>query len=286
MRLLAPFAFRMRACRASILAMAFFAFGVFAGVPAFADDDPFQMEPSSWMSFDRYKEKPSTWIAPDDLAQAARVPVVAPPPVMPASLPVITQPSRAIVAPVMPGLNKDFDVRVNSTEDDKWVPRPALTNMETTPDIDLQSKGWQDAAKAARKNQDKKQILETDADHPSLDIRMSFLPSLVAQVHKPASAAVKKAEAAPPKISLPAPPPPPVSAADAAACAALDAYKKRQLEAIEGDRKTLAALQNAISSLGLGKQLDFMVGAAGNLNLQAPAPPGAATVTAPTSAKN
>ena len=36
---------------------------------------------------------------------------------------------------------------------------------------------------------------------------------------------------------------------------ALDAYKKRQLAAIESDRQTLSALQGAIAQLGLQKQL-------------------------------
>ena len=68
------------------------------------------------------------------------------------------------------------------------------------------------------------------------------------------------------------PPAPAVSTADAAACAALDAYKKRQLEAIESDRQTLTALQNAIAQLGLQKQLDFLPGVSGSLNAQAAGP--------------
>jgi hypothetical protein len=59
------------------------------------------------------------------------------------------------------------------------------------------------------------------------------------------------------------------SPADLAACAAIDAYKKRQLDAIEGDRRTLDALQTAIKQLGLEKQLSFMTGAQGSVGSQA-----------------
>ena len=45
---------------------------------------------------------------------------------------------------------------------------------------------------------------------------------------------------------------------EAGACAALDAYKKRQLDAIQRDKETLEALQEAIRSLGLSRQMSFM----------------------------
>jgi hypothetical protein len=81
-------------------------------------------------------------------------------------------------------------------------------------------------------------------------------------------------------VAAAAPPPKPkLSAADAAACAALDAYKKRQLAAIESDRQTLSALQNAIAQLGLNKQLDFMIGAGGSLGKQATSATNADTQT-------
>ena len=57
--------------------------------------------------------------------------------------------------------------------------------------------------------------------------------------------------------------------ATAAACDALTAHKKRQLAAIESDRKTLAALQAAIAELGLGAKLDFMTDANSTLNTSA-----------------
>ena len=90
-----------------------------------------------------------------------------------------------------------------------------------------------------------------------------------------------KIELAQKKPESPAPPPvPAMSKSDDAVCAAIDAYKKRQLAAIESDRKTLAALQSAISQLGLNKQLDFMVDATGNLNI----PVGGASHITPASA--
>ena len=60
---------------------------LFLVTPALADESPFDLEPSSWMSFNRYKEKPSSWMAPDVRAQVAAQPVVVPPPTLPASLP-------------------------------------------------------------------------------------------------------------------------------------------------------------------------------------------------------
>jgi hypothetical protein len=52
---------------------------------------------------------------------------------------------------------------------------------------------------------------------------------------------------------------------EAAACAAIDAYKKQQLQAIQSDRQTLKALQDAIKQLGLQKELNFMAGAQGGV---------------------
>jgi len=48
-------------------------------------------------------------------------------------------------------------------------------------------------------------------------------------------------------------------------CAAVTAYKKQQLAAIESDRQTLNALQAAIADLGLDKKIDFTHGASGSL---------------------
>ena len=273
MRLWAPILFcnsRRRIWLALAIACAILA----TGVPALAEDDPFQMESSSWMSFDRYKEKPANWIAPDDRAQAALQPVVVPPPVTPADMPVITAPTRPIEAPALPGLNKEFDVRVNSTEDDHWKPEATVTHLDTQPEIDLQG-SWQDAAKAARANKDKKQILENENSKTAYDVRLSYLPSRITPIPKMAKAEAKKPELLQTKIpeatvvaAAPKPKEPEKPKVDPAACAAIEAYKHRQLQAIESDRKTLKALQDAISQLGLGKQLDFMTGAGGSLGIQ------------------
>jgi len=271
MRLWAPFLFRN--ARRRIWPPLAVALAILAlNAPAFAEDDPFQMESSSWMSFDRYKEKPANWIAPDDRAQAALQPVIVPPPITPADMPVITAPIRPVETPPLPGLNKDFDVRVNSTEDDHWKPEATVTHLDTQPEIDLQGK-WQDAAKTARMNKDKTQILENEDGKTAYDVRLSYLPGRITPIPKMAKAEAKKPEL--PQTKMPEAT---VAAAkpkelekpkiDQAACAALEAYKQRQLQAIESDRKTLKALQDAISQLGLGKQLDFMNGAGGSLGIQ------------------
>jgi hypothetical protein len=65
------------------------------------------------------------------------------------------------------------------------------------------------------------------------------------------------------------PPPPTEDESDKAARAAIEAYKKQQMQALESDRRTLEALQSAIAKLGLQKQLNFMSGTTGSLDIQA-----------------
>jgi hypothetical protein len=244
--------------------------------PALAEDEPFQMENSSWMSFDRYKEKPANWIAPDERTQAAQQPVIVPPPLTPADMPVITSPTRALSAPVLPGVNKDFEVKVDTTEDQHWRPAPVISHMDSAPEMDVQGE-WQDAAKTARQKRDKNQMLEGEDGKATYDVRLSYLPARSMPIPKPAKQIAKKTPELPqtkiPDTATAAaaqkPKEPEKPKVDAAACAAIEAYKQHQLQAIESDRQTLKALQNAISQLGLNKQLDFMNGATGSLSIQA-----------------
>jgi len=238
-------------------------------IPALADD-PFDMEPSSWVSFDRYREKPTNWIPPEVRAQAAAEPVVIAPPTLPANMPAIGEPNRTISTPPLPGINADLGIHVSSTADDNNLPVVLDAN---TADLTIPKSSWKDAVQFAH---NKKALTSEDSDSGLLDVRFTYLPTMIPHAVKPKNPAfesmVKKTEVAAVKPPVPvtvATPP----AADPAICAAIDAYKKRQLAAIESDRQTLSALQTAIAQLGLQKKLDFMVGASGNLKMQdAPAP--------------
>lgn len=218
-------------------------------------DDPFDFTSGDWMSFNRYKEDPQAWKKEQE--EKAAAPLA--PPVVLAPQPVIP-PIRPVVAPVMPGLNSGFDVKVDSTADDT-TSAAHLTHLEDNPDLQLPPTSWQNAKQAAKNGlQTRKEGEETP-----LDVRLTYLPQQPAAKH-PKKA--KKEEAPVKAAQAPAPP-----AADAVDRAAVDAYKKRQLEAIESDRQTLKALQDAIAQLGLQKELNFMTGASGSVNnTSAPAP--------------
>jgi hypothetical protein len=236
--------------------------------------DPFEADSGSWKSFDRYKEEEKERIFStmtgniDADAKAAKAgdkdktdseeratlsPLLAPEAkadqVTPPALkePVMAQPDRPIDPPLMPGINKGFDVRVGTTEDDV-KPGARLADIDTTPTLQLPKQNWLDAAQAAKEQASGKGDFQQNVP---FDVRMSFLPGLSAP-HKHASPHAPVVASAPPIVE------PPKSAADAAACAAIDAYKKKQLAAIQSDRATLTALQTAISQLGLQKELGFI----------------------------
>lgn len=284
MRLLAPVSFFARQhLRLSITLGFALTLLSFSG-PALADDDPFDLESSSWMSFERYKEKPSTWMAPEVRNEAAQQPIVATAPTLPPDMPQITPPAHEVVPPVMPGLNKGFDVQVNSTADDDKMPDFSPTKPDTPPGVQIESKNWKDAVETARHKD-----MAGEDDRVSHGVRFSYLPNLptapkpkVAAVKAPAKK-IETAQAKPaPAPAVVAPPP----TVDPAVCAALDAYKKRQLAAIESDRRTLTALQNAIAQLGLQKQLDFLPGVGGTLTTQTAGGPNVDMTASTPSGKN
>ncbi|HEU0117557.1 MAG TPA: hypothetical protein VFR09_02885 [Alphaproteobacteria bacterium] len=242
-------------------------------LPARADDDPFSMDSVQWMSFDRYKDsikhggsyepvpvvKPETPYANTDADDAHYLDGSTD---KKTSTPAIASPMRPVNPPVMPGMNKGFDVQVGTTEDDR-PPVAQIAHIDTDPTVQMQ-KNWETTKEAMRRLASKK-----GSDDP-LDVRMSFLPSTsikpIPDPATPHSTENKNVNAA---MSVAAVKKQDPNAADYAKWSAeLDAYKKRQLAAIQSDRETLAALQAAISQLGLQKQLDFMPGS-GNLSQQA-----------------
>ena len=150
-------------------------------IPARADDiDPFQTDTGQWMSFQRYKDSvkrglivppenpvvPETTLAPqvnetNPIAAPATNAEVA-------GASSIAAPTRPLMLPVMPGMNKGFNVQIDTTMDDK---KAEVINLDSSPTLHLQSQNWENAQDAARaKNKD-------DGEHSPLNIRMSFLPS-------------------------------------------------------------------------------------------------------------
>jgi len=261
--------------------------------PAYADDDPFQMDTSHWMSFDHYKDASKrghieTPPPPaDDSATAPPDPSATPAPVQTSSAtPAVAAPTRPIDLPIMPGMDKGMGLQVNSTEDDK--PRQSSTPVISTdapPDIHLPVQGWQDPVAIQRAHKRVTADGEDDGTNTQLDVRMTYLPDAkIEPVASPEHASVqsltnaiatrrkqqaKKAEDA-------------RTPSEKAACEAIDAYKKQQLDAIQSDRQTLKALQDAISSLGLQKQLDFITGNGSALNTPASQSPATIDAPAPT----
>jgi hypothetical protein len=196
-------------------------------------------------------------------------------------------PTRPIDVPTMPGVNKGYGTQADSTADNTTSPAQIMIRDDGTTDIHLQLQNWQDAAEIARQHADEKNGVNADSEHMPLNVRMSFLPN--AKV-TPAPGPERKPR--PRLTAAPPPKPAPDEQKSPAECAAIDAYKKKQLEAIQSDRQTLQALQSAIIELGLQKELNFMAGAAQSptlnpaLGAQGKAAPsvGAATAGAGTAA--
>jgi hypothetical protein len=258
--------------------------------------DPFDIDSGHWMSFEHYSDniKHNRPVGTESLGEA---PVKIEPPELgtpqaaeaqkPAgsaasattlagdtasSEPAVAAPLRPLDLPIMPGINKGYGLQVNSTLDQNVPTAPAqiVTTNADAPDMRLQDQNWQNAADVARKNAKENSNDENSDQRLPLDVRMTFLPD---PKIIPATQAQHKPR---PQITeLPSTPKPaPVNAqaqqAVAACTAALDAYKKKEIEAIQSDRKTLQALQTAIADLGLQKELNFIAGAQQSPTLTAP----------------
>jgi hypothetical protein len=181
--------------------------------------------------------------------------------------PAIAAPERPLDPPLMPSLNKGYTVKVTSTEDETPPPSAPVISASAPTDIHLTEKNWQLPQAAVRYQTNAEGDEEPAAP---LAVRMTFLPSnKVTPEPTPeytsAQQAVRQALAqgiVTPKRTEKTP-------TELATCAAIDAYKKQQLDAIQSDRQTLKSLQDAISSLGLQKQLGFMTGTDSALNTSA-----------------
>lgn len=235
--------------------------------------DPFQIENGHWMSFERYSdnikrnrpvgaetpvaiEAPTLAVAGDEKPMEPAADSAGQPGLAEESMPAVAAPQRPLNLPTLPGVNKGFNLQVESTAENKTAAPPAqiVQTSDGASDLQLQARNWQEATEIARARSDRASAVR-DPEHSPLDVRMSFLPN-------PKVVPVGPDEKKPRThyLAMPATQKPPEEAKTAAECAAVDTYKKKQLEAIQSDRETLQALQSAIADLGLQKQLSFMTG--------------------------
>jgi len=262
----------------------------FATVARADSPGPFDVDPSHWVPYNLYKEgatdglpKPAapkidlpdasaavpgastTSTSPDSSAAPAAATTAS-------AAPAIAAPTRPIDIPVMPGMNKGYSISVQSTADNDRLPVAQISNMDApdkAPDIHLKEQNWQKAAEVARIP------ASTDGDDDDekkpIDIRLSFLPnsSIVPAPSDTKPQTHGRRQPGVPKVADSTPEAPKKSPQELAACAAMDAYKKHQLQAIQSDRQTLKDLQAAIAQLGLQKQLSFMSNAEGSLSASA-----------------
>ena len=229
------------------------------------DEDPFQMNTQRWMSFEHYK----------DVTKRGTVPIITPaatPEENPAAdstdkplgqalaTPIVAAPKRPLDLPVMPGLNKGFSVRIDSTADD-FAAAPVTDAAAAPTTLTLPEQNWHNPPKKrAGDNVD-----SDDKEKMAIAVRMSFLPNnKITPIPSPDRESVQ-ARARLALLNQPVKPRE-LQSSNTASCAAVDAFKKQHLQAIQGDRQTLKALQDAITALGLQKQLGFMTGKDSTLN--------------------
>jgi len=266
--------------------------------------NPFDTSGSSWMSLEHYTDKttrfPETEEAPEETentgieetppeetAKTATAPQEPPP-----EEPKIAQPTRPINLPIMPGVNQGYGISVTSTqeedllEEEKMAQPTRPLNLPVMPGVnqsretatantaaedeqttEIDDKEWKNAQtaakKASRKTVEEKQM--------PINVRLATMPDnkTKAMPGAPIIRPHKKAEEKTAEKQAPKPKTPQAEKKNPEACAALTAYRKKQLEAIESDRKTLSALQAAIAELGLNKELDFLTGASKQLSTPA-----------------
>lgn len=164
-------------------------------------------------------------------------------------------------APLFPSLNKGYDVIVDTTGDREEDPKASASLSDILVEDGFSENKWktvsaQDDFAALRKS------VEDEDDIRPLRVRKTYLP-LLGIVPTPTPdgpsfktaghdyfrkirADLRKQELANKKNE------------ESFAQAALDAYKKQQLDALQSDKETLKALQAAIKALGLTNQLNFI----------------------------
>jgi len=183
-------------------------------------DDPFNSKKKSWLSLGGYEKKQIADVIAKERQKE------------------IDKRVKAMSAPLMPSMKvpdvEDVEAIVFSTEEDKkWTNIDSIEN-----EIELEKKA---------KN------LKLHFDSGNFKIRFVTLPDpKIKSIYAKKSIKLKKKVVSIKKKKEVD------KEKNKEACEAISSYRKRQLKAMESDRKTLSALHNALIELGLTKKLNFM----------------------------
>ncbi len=256
--------------------------GLYA-LPAWADElsNPFDLDNAHWMSFERHldnrqkmpeedkeftKDQSATPEAP---AQSEQKDIAVKPTTNEA--PKLAAPAKPIILPVMPGLNKGFAMTIQSTVDDQRVTASAkIVEKNGESDLKVPENNWQNSKDPGALNTaNGNELTSIDDVTSAVLIRPTYLPNRAISPTEPVSKKQKPDRQKYIDVAKASPPPKANPVQTVAECAAIDAYKKRELQAIQSDKQTLQALQEAIKSLGFQKQLGFLTES--NSVLNAPA---------------
>jgi len=169
-------------------------------------------------------------------------------------------PLRPLNLAPLPTIKGRADVsEIPDTEQTASTEMPQAIDYENVK-LGPKAEDWENPSMAAKAASQSK--LAIDRESAKL-IRLATLPGNKTLSSSPAGSATASniPRAQKPKVSREAPveqPPIAIDPESAAAWAAINAYKKKQLEAIANDNKTLAALHAAILNLGAGKKINFV----------------------------
>lgn len=242
--------------RSHFICMILFVFVCGQGGALAADGGPFSFhDNSNWVPLDQY-DKHQGASAADAKKEPAQASAHAP---EDQSVSPLAQPERPLQLPAMPNMNANA-----------WVPATALGKEGGAAKSEDSSFGsedrqWVDAREAARNGLTS---IDVETAGSSLAIRFPALPSAqVKSIAAPRISQGKLAREAKAEAAL-APQSPKIVASEKKlkseidACEAYTEFRRRQLQAIESDRKTLAQLKAVLTDLGLVDKLSFMNGTA------------------------
>ena len=241
----------LRVLCAFSLVLGLASFGI--GLSAHAETNPFDISDERWT-------KPKSYQPLNTTPPEATPPEATPPAPEAKTAPAPLQPFALSPIPSLPAPNKSFDIHLSSTDEHNKDKPPAVKESSPT-DVQLSDKNWKTpAAQSAPKDYLDDDESGNEQETTALNVRMSFLPAQnLTPIPEPAHESAhtrgnaQRKNILPPNQSSPLKTP-----EESAACAALDAYKKQQLDAIQSDRETLKALQDAVHALGKTKELNFM----------------------------
>ncbi|MDD3371108.1 MAG: hypothetical protein PHE27_04700 [Alphaproteobacteria bacterium] len=257
----------IKGCRRTCLAAG--AVGVACSFVSFSAiaDELFDLDIGTWTSTQTYDanlarklvpEKPSSSQSdvklPNQGRESPAEPLAAP---ERTSLRDPSPPPPLFKTPPMPSLNKQYTLEVGTTQDDGEKNKLLLLAPGNLSSVGPPDKDWRPLTE--RLNITSPKAEDGVQDHP-LNVRMTYLPSraVVPTPSVQGESAVKRGHELLRKLAAQKKRPKPKTREEEEACKALDAYKQRQLDALQGDRETLKALQEAIRSLGLTKELEFI----------------------------